>query len=91
MCLGNHEKVYPHLLETHSSHQTFKAWRNLRPFDISGRALSVAAEEARDAADAATAAVEELATQVATLMAALKAQITTLANTVAKIAKKVKA
>jgi hypothetical protein len=49
------------------------------------------AAEARDAADAATAAVEELATQVATLMAALKAQITTLANTVAKIAKKVKA
>ncbi len=54
-------------------------------------AATVAAEEARDAADAATAAVEELATQVATLMAALKAQITTLGNTVAKIAKKVKA
>jgi len=54
-------------------------------------AATVAAEEARDAADAATAAVEELATQVATLMAALKAQITTLANTVEKIAKKVKA
>ena len=54
-------------------------------------AATVAAEEARDAADAATAAVDELATQVATLMAALKAQITTLANTVAKIAKKVKA
>ncbi|MDA2984973.1 MAG: hypothetical protein O2896_03715 [Actinomycetota bacterium] len=54
-------------------------------------AATVAAEEARDAADAATAAVEELATQVATLMSALKAQITTLANTVAKIAKKVKA
>jgi len=54
-------------------------------------AATVAAEEARDAADAATAAVEELATQVATLMAALKAQITTLPNTVAKIAKKVKA
>jgi len=51
-------------------------------------AATVAAEEARDAADAATAAVEDLATQVATLMAALKAQITTLANTVAKIAKK---
>ena len=44
-----------------------------------------------DAANAATAAVEALATEVATLMAALKAQITTLANTVAKIAKKVKA
>jgi hypothetical protein len=54
-------------------------------------AATVAAEEARDAAEAATAAVEALATQVATLMAALKAQITTLANTVAKIAKKVKA
>jgi hypothetical protein len=54
-------------------------------------AATVAAEEARDAADAATAAVEELATQVATLMAALRAQIKTLANTVAKIAKKVKA
>jgi trimeric autotransporter adhesin len=54
-------------------------------------AATVAAEEARDAADAATAAVEELATQVATLMSALKAQITTLANTVAKIAKKIKA
>jgi len=54
-------------------------------------AATVAAEEARDAADAATAAVEELAAQVATLMAALKAQITTLANTVAKIAKKIKA
>jgi len=54
-------------------------------------AATVAAEEARDAADAATAAVEELATQVASLFAALKAQLTTLANTVAKIAKKVKA
>lgn len=54
-------------------------------------AATVAAEEARDAADAATAAIEELASQVATLMAALKAQITTLANTVAKIAKKIKA
>jgi trimeric autotransporter adhesin len=54
-------------------------------------AATVAAEEARDAADAATAAVEELATQVATLMSALKAQLTTLSNTVAKIAKKVKA
>jgi hypothetical protein len=54
-------------------------------------AATVAAEEARDAADAATAAVEALATEVATLMAALKAQIRTLANTVAKIAKKVKA
>jgi len=54
-------------------------------------AATVAAEEARDAADAATAAVEALATEVATLMAALKAQISTLANTVAKIAKKVRA
>jgi len=54
-------------------------------------AATVAAEEARDAADAATAAVEALATQVATLMAAMKAQLKTLANTVAKIAKKVKA
>jgi len=54
-------------------------------------AATVAAEEARDAADAATAAVEALAGEVATLMAALKAQITTLAKTVAKIAKKVKA
>jgi hypothetical protein len=54
-------------------------------------AATVAAEEARDAADAATAAVEELATQVATLFAALRAQLTTLANTVAKIAKKVRA
>ena len=54
-------------------------------------AATVAAEEARDAADAATAAVEELATQVSTLFASLKAQLTTLANTVAKIAKKVRA
>jgi len=54
-------------------------------------AATVAAEEARDAADAATAAVEELATQVSTLIASLKAQITTLGNTVAKIAKKVRA
>jgi len=54
-------------------------------------AATVAAEEARDAADAATAAVEALAAEVATLIAGLKAQITTLANTVAKIAKKVKA
>ena len=51
-------------------------------------AMGIPADEVLDAA---TAAVEELATQVATLMAALKAQITTLANTVAKIAKKVKA
>jgi hypothetical protein len=54
-------------------------------------AATVAAEEARDAADAATAAVEALATEVATLMSALKAQISTLARTVAKIAKKVNA
>jgi len=54
-------------------------------------AATVAAEEARDAADAATAAVEALASEVATLIAGLKAQITTLANTVAKIAKKVRA
>jgi hypothetical protein len=54
-------------------------------------AATVAAEEARDAADAATSAVEALASEVATLIAGLKAQITTLANTVAKIAKKVKA
>jgi len=54
-------------------------------------AATVAAEEARDAADAATAAVESLASEVATMMAALKAQLTTLAKTVAKIAKKVKA
>ncbi len=54
-------------------------------------AATVAAEEARDAADAATAAIADLATQVATFMTALKAQITTLANTVAKIAKKIKA
>jgi len=54
-------------------------------------AATVAAEEARDAADAATAAVEALASEVATMMAALKAQLTTLAKTVAKIAKKVKA
>ncbi len=54
-------------------------------------AATVAAEEARDAADAATAAIEELSTQFASLLAALKAQLTTLANTVAKIAKKVKA
>ena len=54
-------------------------------------AATVAAEEARDAADAATAAIEELATQVSTLFATLRAQITTLGNTVAKIAKKVKA
>jgi len=54
-------------------------------------AATVAAEEARDAADAATAAVEALAQQVAALMAALQAQLKTLANTVAKIAKKVKA
>jgi hypothetical protein len=54
-------------------------------------AATVAAEEARDAADAATAAVAELAAQFAALVASVKAQITTLANTVAKIAKKVKA
>jgi hypothetical protein len=54
-------------------------------------AATVAAEEARDAADAATAAVAELAAQFASLVASVKAQITTLANTVAKIAKKVKA
>jgi len=53
-------------------------------------AATVAAEEARNAADAATSAVEALSTEVTTLMAALKAQITTLANTVAKIAKRVK-
>jgi hypothetical protein len=54
-------------------------------------AATVAAEEARDAADAATAAVEALAKEFESLVASVKAQITTLANTVAKIAKKVKA
>ena len=54
-------------------------------------AATVAAEEERDAADAAIAAVEALATEFATLTAGIKAQITTLANTVAKNAKKVKA
>jgi hypothetical protein len=54
-------------------------------------AATVAAEEARDAADAATAAVEELAASFNSLVASVKAQITTLANTVAKIAKKVRA
>jgi hypothetical protein len=60
-------------------------------------AATDAASEAIDAANAATDAANlaaeaaDAATQVATLMAALKAQITTLANTVAKIAKKVKA
>ena len=69
-------------------------WKRYTSFDAANAATdaaNLAAEEARDAADAATAAVEALATEVATLMAALKAQITTLANTVAKIAKKVKA
>jgi len=54
-------------------------------------AATVAAEEARDAADAATAAVDQLAKDIADLAAGIRAQITTLANTVAKIAKKVKA
>jgi len=51
-------------------------------------AATLAAEEAKAAADAATTAIEELSSQVATLMAALQAQITTLANTVAKILKR---
>jgi len=50
-----------------------------------------AADAATAAAEAATAAVEDLATQVASLFADLQKQITTLANVVAKIAKKVKA
>jgi len=50
-----------------------------------------AADAATAAAEAATAAVEDLATQVAALFADLQKQITTLANVVAKIAKKVKA
>jgi len=54
-------------------------------------AATVAAEEARDAAEAATAAVEALAAQVSEMIADLKTQLTALANTVAKIAKKVKA
>ena len=41
--------------------------------------------------DAATAAVEKLAQDVATMIDALKAQLATLAEVVAKIAKKVKA
>jgi hypothetical protein len=51
-------------------------------------AATLAAEEAKASADAATTAIEELSSQVATLMAALQAQITTLANTVAKILKR---
>jgi len=54
-------------------------------------AATVAAEEAREAAEAATAAIEELATQMSTLFASMKAQLTTIGNTIAKIAKKVKA
>ena len=55
-------------------------------------AAKVVAETAKvAAAEAATAAVEDLATQVASLFADLQKQITTLANVVAKIAKKVKA
>jgi hypothetical protein len=50
-----------------------------------------AADAATAAAEAATAAVDDLATQVAALFADLQKQITTLANVVAKIAKKVKA
>jgi len=50
-----------------------------------------AADAATAAAEAATAAVEDLATQVASLFNDLQKQITTLANVVAKIAKKVKA
>ena len=65
-------------------------WKRYTSFDAANAATD-AANLAAEAADAATAAVEALATEVATLMAALKAQITTLANTVAKIAKKVKA
>ena len=66
-------------------------WKRYTSFDAANAATD-AANLAAEAADAATVAAEEaLATEVATLMAALKAQITTLANTVAKIAKKVKA
>jgi hypothetical protein len=54
-------------------------------------AATAAATEAKESADAATAAVAELSAEVAKLMAALNAKITTLANVVAKIAKKVKA
>jgi len=54
-------------------------------------AATMAAQDAKDAADAATAAVEKLAQDVATMIDALKAQLATLANVVAKIAKKVKA
>ena len=55
---------------------------------LAADAATVAAEEAKLAAEAATTAIEELSSQVATLMAALQAQITTLANTVAKILKR---
>jgi len=54
-------------------------------------AATMAAQDAKDAADAATAAVEKLAQDVAAMIDALKAQLTTLANVVSKIAKKVKA
>jgi len=57
----------------------------------SADAATAAAEAATAAAEAATAAVEDLATKVAGLFADLQKQITTLANVVAKIAKKVKA
>jgi len=61
-------------------------------------AATDAANAAAEAADAATAAAQDaqaavaaLATQVASLIAGIKAQITTLANLVLKIKKKVKA
>jgi len=57
----------------------------------SADAATAAAEAATAAAEAATAAVEDLATKVAGLFSDLQKQITTLANVVAKIAKKVKA
>jgi hypothetical protein len=51
---------------------------------------TAAAQEALYAANAASVELEEITKQVATLMAVLKAQIKTLADTVAKISKKVK-
>jgi hypothetical protein len=74
------------------AHEATKA--ALAAAKIDSEALAAALEatrQAKSAADTTGLQIEKLSTQVSSLLAAMKTQINTLSNTVAKIAKKVKA
>ena len=74
------------------AHEATKAALAAAKIDSEALAAALdAARQAKSAADATGLQIEKLSTQVSSLLAAMKTQINTLSNTVAKIAKKVKA